>query len=97
AGETYVLENDAIYDVTYTFQDIALINGVAPDEAAFNAFTADESTGTVSWDIGTVDTASENDPALNAINPQIIISYYARINNDDLRIDGVQRWIVFTG
>ncbi|HEX5636634.1 MAG TPA: hypothetical protein VFY78_06075, partial [Gammaproteobacteria bacterium] len=82
AGETYVLENDATYDITYTFQDIALINGLAPAEGAFTAFPADESTGVVTWNIGTVDTASENDPTTTAVNPQIIINYRARINND---------------
>ena len=81
-GETYVLENDATYDITYTFQDIELINGVAPSEAAFTSFPADETAASATWNIGTVDTASEDDPTTSAVNPQIIINYFARINND---------------
>jgi uncharacterized repeat protein (TIGR01451 family)/fimbrial isopeptide formation D2 family protein len=90
SGVSYVLENNATYDITYSFQDIATINGDAPSEAAFLAgiadpndgFPIDNSSGTVTWNIGAVDTVSENDSSVNAVNPQIIITYYARINND---------------
>ncbi len=92
AGESYVIENDATYDITYSFPGISTINGDAPSEAAFVAgnanatdgFPIDESSGVVTWTIGTVDTDSEddNDVNPNTVNPQIIITYYARINND---------------
>jgi uncharacterized repeat protein (TIGR01451 family)/fimbrial isopeptide formation D2 family protein len=81
-GLSYVLENNASYDVSYTFQGIASINGQPPSEAAFTAFPADGATGNVSWNIGTVVTATEDDQTVNAINPVIRIDYYARINND---------------
>ena len=81
-GLSYLLENNAIYDVTYSFQGIATINGAAPGEAAFSAFPADGATGTIVWNIGTVVTTSEDDTATTAITPRIRISYRARINND---------------
>jgi uncharacterized repeat protein (TIGR01451 family)/fimbrial isopeptide formation D2 family protein len=81
-GLSYVLENEAAFDITYTFQGIATINGAAPGEAAMNAFPADETTGSAVWNIGTVTTQTENDTAVNAVNPLIRITYLARINND---------------
>ena len=93
-GLSYVLENDATFNVSYSFQDITSINGTllstlpatpTPEdyEALFSAAApADEASGAVTWNIGTVDTVSENDSAVNAVNPQIVITYYARINND---------------
>ena len=92
ADVSYILENDATYDVTYSFPGIEFINGAAPSEAAFgvgiadpnDGFPVDESSGTVTWTIGTVDTLSEddNDAVPNTVSPQIIITYYARINDD---------------
>ncbi|WP_319409576.1 SdrD B-like domain-containing protein [uncultured Desulfosarcina sp.] len=82
AGISYLLENNAGFDITYTFQGIATINGVAPSEAAFTAFPADGTTGSAVWDIGTVITQTENDASVNAVNPLIRITYFARINND---------------
>ena len=87
---SYFIENNADFDITYTFNDIDTINGDAPSEAAFVAgdavttdgFPADNSSGLVTWDIGLVDTASEDDNATSTVNPQIIINYFARINND---------------
>ncbi len=81
-GLSYVLENEAAYDITYTFQGIATINGAAADEAAMTAFPADETSGSAVWNIGTVVTQTENDTSTNAVNPLIRINYFARINND---------------
>ena len=89
---SYFIENNADFDITYTFNDIDSINTLAPSEGAFvdatatttDGFPLDGASGTVSWNIGTVNTASENDSATTAINPQIIINYFARINNDTL-------------
>ena len=82
AGISYFLENNPGYDVTYTFQGIATINGSAPSEAAFTAFPADNTSGSAVWNIGTVVTQTENDPSESAIAPLIRIHYYARVNND---------------
>jgi uncharacterized repeat protein (TIGR01451 family)/fimbrial isopeptide formation D2 family protein len=78
----YILENNASFDITYSFSGIATINSATPSEAAFTAFPADAASGVVTWDVGTVVTNRENDAASNAINPSIRITYYARINND---------------
>ena len=84
SGLSYVLENNADYDVTYTFSGIASVNGdVTPDEASLIAFAADATTGTAVWNFGTVITTTEDDTAgVPAISPRITISYYARVNND---------------
>jgi uncharacterized repeat protein (TIGR01451 family)/fimbrial isopeptide formation D2 family protein len=81
-GLSYVLENEAAFDITYTFQGIATINGAAPGEAALTAFPADETSNSAVWNIGTVVTQTENDTSTNTINPLIRINYFARINND---------------
>ena len=83
SGLSYVLENNATYDVSYTFSGIATINGVAAAESAFTAFPADGATGTAIWNIGTVVTTTEDDTTgAPVINPSITINYYARVNND---------------
>ena len=82
---SYILENEAgLLDITYTFEGIATINGVAPSEAAFGMgnFPADETSGVATWNIGTVVTQTENDTSTNAVIPRIFINYFARINND---------------
>lgn len=97
-GASFVLENNSGFDVTYSFQDIVSINGTAVAglatpadvEAALAAFTAtDGATGAVNWNFGTVITANENDAATNAVNPRIVIDYYARIANDPGTTAGV--------
>ncbi|MEX2963685.1 isopeptide-forming domain-containing fimbrial protein [Microbulbifer sp. TYP-18] len=80
--EGYVLSHNADYDITYAFVGIESINGSAPAEAAFNSFPADNTAGNATWNIGTVDTASENDTAGNALQPLIRITYFARVDND---------------
>ncbi|WP_028315925.1 isopeptide-forming domain-containing fimbrial protein [Desulfatibacillum aliphaticivorans] len=84
------LENNATYDVTYTFTDILTVNGSAAAgfadsgdvEAALIAFAADQATGTVTWNFGTVITDEEDDtPGGGVKNPQIVINYVARIDN----------------
>jgi uncharacterized repeat protein (TIGR01451 family) len=82
AGVSYLLANNAGFDITYTFQGIATVNGQAAGETAFNAFPADGSSGNAIWDIGTVVTQTENDTTQNAIDPLIRIQYFARVNND---------------
>jgi len=91
AAETYFIENNVDFDIIYTFTDIFSINGTditamapAAVEALFNVFPADGGSGATdaTWNIGNVDTLSENDSATAAVNPQITITYFARINND---------------
>jgi large repetitive protein len=82
AGVSYVLANNAEFDITYIFQGIASINGLTPGEGGFNAFPADNTSGTAVWNIGTVVSQTENDPSQNAIEPLLRIHYYARVNND---------------
>ena len=87
-GLSYFLANNAGFDITYTFTGISSINGAAPSEAAFNNFPADNSSGTVLWDIGTVVTNQENDLLVNALSPAIRINYFVRANNDLLTDNG---------
>ena len=82
AGVSYLLENNAGFDITYTFQGIDTINGQPPSESALNGFPADGTGGTAVWNIGTVETQTENDTTQNLVNPLIRINYFARINND---------------
>ena len=83
AGASYVLSNNAAFDITYSFENIASINGSPPAEAAFTAFPADNTSGTAVWTIGQVITDSEDDTAgAPAVNPVIRINYFARANND---------------
>jgi len=82
SGLSYFLSNNPAFDVTYSFQDIATINGQPPAEAAFTASPADNASGSVVWNIGTVVTDEENDTAVSAVNPVIRINYFARVNND---------------
>lgn len=79
---SYVLARSADFDVSYEFVGIDSINGLPPSEAAFNAVPADGASGIVTWDIGTVVTANEDDLAASALTPTIRIVYYARIDND---------------
>ena len=81
-SESYWLTRDAAFDVTYEFIGIDSINGQAPGEGAFNAAPADGASDLITWDIGTVVTASEDDVAIQAVTPTIRIRYYGRINND---------------
>lgn len=82
-GLSYLLARDANFNVSYTFSGITSINGAAPAEAAFTAFPANNASGTIVWNIGTVVTQSEDDSTgVHAITPTITIDYYARINND---------------
>ncbi|MBU1425291.1 MAG: DUF11 domain-containing protein [Gammaproteobacteria bacterium] len=84
-GLSYLLARDANFDVSYSFSGITSINGAAPAEAAFTAVPANNASGTIVWNIGTVVTQSEDDTTgTPAITPTITIDYYARINNDTL-------------
>jgi uncharacterized repeat protein (TIGR01451 family)/fimbrial isopeptide formation D2 family protein len=83
AGTSYVLSNNAAFNISYSFENIASINGNPPDEAVFTAFPADNTSGTAVWNIGQVVTASEDDTSgTPAITPVIRINYFARANND---------------
>ncbi len=79
---SYVLSHNADFDITYVFTDIATINGLAPIEGAFTAVPADATSGTATWTIGNVVTLTEDDVATSTIDPSIVITYAARINND---------------
>ncbi|MDO8988390.1 MAG: isopeptide-forming domain-containing fimbrial protein [Sideroxyarcus sp.] len=82
-GLSYLLARDANFDVSYSFSGIASINGAAPAEAVFNAYPANNATGTIVWNIGTVITQNEDDTTgTPAITPTITIDYYARIDNN---------------
>ena len=84
ANAAYILENNAGFDITYTFQNIATINGNAVlNETVFTAPPpADGATGAISWNIGAIVTDRENDAIGGGVNPEIRINYFARINND---------------
>ncbi|MFW2373468.1 MAG: hypothetical protein ACN4GM_10145, partial [Gammaproteobacteria bacterium] len=84
---SYVLANNADFDITYTFEGIASINPpplpAIPgpvEEAAFNSFPTVDTATTAIWDIGTVVTDQTAAPGTSA--PRIIIDYYARANNE---------------
>ncbi|WP_226702045.1 DUF11 domain-containing protein [Microbulbifer elongatus] len=83
-GTEFALTHNSDYDITYEFIGIDAINGEVPSEAAFTSFPADGTTapGTATWEIGTVDTAHEDDVTVNDITPTIRIQYFARVNND---------------
>jgi len=86
--QTYVLENAAPFLVQYEFFGIRTINGVAPTpanaETIFNSVPLNGTANNAIWDIGLVQTETENDPPLapGPINPRIRITYYALVNND---------------
>jgi len=82
AGLSYILASNADFDISYGFEGIAEINGQAPGETAFNAVPADGTSGSATWNIGTVVTETEDDLSTNAVDPVIRINYYARVNND---------------
>ncbi|WP_237055237.1 isopeptide-forming domain-containing fimbrial protein [Microbulbifer sediminum] len=84
---SYVLTHNADYDIAYEFVGIDAINGQAPAEAAFNSHPGNNSSGNVTWDIGEVETGSENDTAGNAIEPAIRITYFARVDNEIVSAD----------
>ncbi len=79
---SYVLSHNADFDITYQFDGIATLNGLAPSEGAMTAFPGDETSGTATWTIGSVVTLTEDDLLASAIDPAIRITYSARINND---------------
>jgi len=79
---SYVLADDAAFPVTYAFEGIASVNGQPPDASAFLAVPAAGATGSVTWSIGDVVTASEDDLATQAISPTLRITYFGRVNND---------------
>ena len=86
SGLSYSLARNATFDVSYTFNNIISINGAAATESVFTGaglgtLPADNATGIIEWNIGTVVTDEENDTAVNAKNPSITINYRARINN----------------
>lgn len=87
--QTWVLENNTDFPVQYQFFDILEVNGTFPTQAnaetLFNVAPANNASGLIEWDIGTVLTDSEDDSALNLTptkNPRIVITYFARVNND---------------
>ncbi|MDP6981018.1 MAG: OmpA family protein [Myxococcota bacterium] len=82
AAVSYVLAHNGDYDITYQFDGIATINGVAPSEVAMTSVPGDATSGTATWTIGTVVTQTEDDLTTTAIDPAIRITYAARINND---------------
>ncbi len=79
---SYVLADNGDFDITYEFVGISTINGQPPSDAAFNVLPADGTSGTASWDIGSVTTDSEDDTSAQDLDPYIRIAYSARINND---------------
>lgn len=82
AGLSYLFADNADFPISYSFSGIISINGLAPAAAAFSSRPADGSSGTVSWNIGSVTTQVEDDRSVNNVAPTIQIDYYARVNND---------------
>ncbi|MGY8806043.1 MAG: hypothetical protein ACKVK6_17630, partial [bacterium] len=66
-GVSYVLSHNADFDITYQFDGIATLNGLAPSEGAITAFPGDETSGTAIWTIGSVVTLTEDDLLATAI------------------------------
>ncbi|WP_237062503.1 hypothetical protein, partial [Microbulbifer zhoushanensis] len=87
ASASYVLAHNSDYDIDYQFVGIDSINGQAPDESAFNAIPADNTSGNATWDIGQVDTASEDDSTSGSIEPLIRITYFVRVDNELISTD----------
>ena len=79
---SYFFADNADYDVTYEFVGITSINGAAPDEVALNSVPPGDTSGNIVWDIGAVETESEDDSVVNDISPHIRATYFARVNND---------------
>ena len=79
---SYVLADNAAFDVSYEFVGIATINGQPPGEGALGAVPADGASGAAVWSIGDVVTVTEDDIAAAAVSPEIRITYFARIHND---------------
>ncbi|VAW51072.1 Conserved repeat domain protein [hydrothermal vent metagenome] len=93
SGLSYTLSRNVSFDVSYTFNGIATINGAVPDESVFTGqglgtIPIDDDSGTIEWNIGTVVTSEEDDSTVNVIDPSITITYFARVNNDLLTDDG---------
>ena len=63
---SYVLADNADFDVTYDFDGIVSINGQPPGAAAFTAVPADGTSGSAVWSVGDVVTATEDDLATSA-------------------------------
>jgi len=83
AGTTsYVLADNADFQVSYQFEGIASINGAAPSEAVFVARPVDGTSGVAVWDVGNVVTESEDDLATQLVTPRITIRYSGRIDNN---------------
>jgi len=85
--QTYILENATPFLVQYEFFGIRTINGIAPTpanaETIFNSVPVNGTANNAIWDIGLVQTETENDkPVAGAIAPRIRITYYALVNND---------------
>jgi len=85
--QTYILENATPFLVQYEFFGIRTINGVAPTpanaESIFNAVPVNGTANNAIWDIGLVQTETEDDKlVVGTINPRIRITYYALVNND---------------
>jgi len=79
---SYFLTDDAAFGITYEFVGIANINPSGAVPGSFNSYPSNNQSGVVTWDIGTVVTAAEDDTAASNIRPAIRIKYYVRANND---------------
>jgi len=75
AGSLSYLLEKTTPAISYTYQGISSVNGGVAIGDPTN------STGTATWDFGTVVTTSENDLATTVISPSITINYSARIDN----------------
>lgn len=95
---SYVLNtDDPNFSLECEYQDIETIDSgsgpataPASDPECSRLGVPINDSDTVIWNIGTVDTASEDDNSASDpdYNPQIRIRYWARINNDDVTDDG---------
>lgn len=75
AGSLSYLLEKSTPAISYSYSGIVSVNGGAAIADPTN------STGTATWDFGTVVTSTEDDNSTVAINPTITINYSARVDN----------------
>lgn len=94
AQTSFVLTRDGNYEVRCEYERILTINGDAPLESCnFAALPDGDSSGEITWNIGTVATNTEDDlenPPSPKVRPEIRIIYFARIDNEVVETEAGQ-------
>ncbi|GAA5524715.1 hypothetical protein Maes01_01272 [Microbulbifer aestuariivivens] len=83
-GTSFVVSRDSNYAFTCTSSDPSLrVNGaaLAADCSNFIALPQDGDANVATWNIGTVETGSEDDFSADTFEPQLLITYFARVDN----------------